>query len=137
MATASDKKHDNKPESMTDKARDTAEKALDTASSVADKAHQVATTVRDQADQGVSTVGRGMENLAGTIRERGPQGGMVGQAKTAVADTLERTGEYLEDRGLTGIADDLTNMIRRNPVPAVLVAIGIGFLLARLTTPRS
>ena len=27
----------------------------------------------------------------------------------------------------------MTNMIRRNPIPAVLIGIGIGFLLARAT----
>jgi len=31
------------------------------------------------------------------------------------------------------MGDDITNMIRRNPIPALLVGIGIGFLLARAT----
>jgi F0F1-type ATP synthase assembly protein I len=31
---------------------------------------------------------------------------------------------------LTGIADDLTGVIKRNPIPAVLVGIGIGYLIA-------
>jgi ElaB/YqjD/DUF883 family membrane-anchored ribosome-binding protein len=34
------------------------------------------------------------------------------------------------------MADDVTEMIRRNPIPAVLVGIGVGFLLAQLI-PRS
>jgi len=113
------------------------DKAKETASNVADKAKQAATAVKDRADSAVSGTGKGMENLAGTIRERGPQEGMLGQASTAVADTLERTGDYLEQQGLSGMADDLTNVIRRNPIPAVLIGVGVGFLLARLTTPRS
>jgi hypothetical protein len=32
------------------------------------------------------------------------------------------------------MGEDLTNLIRRNPLPAVLVGIGIGYLLARATS---
>jgi hypothetical protein len=28
--------------------------------------------------------------------------------------------------------DDLTDVIRRNPVPAVLIGLGLGFLLGRM-----
>jgi hypothetical protein len=48
-----------------------------------------------------------------------------------MADTLERGGRYLEEEGLRGIGQDLTNVIRRNPIPALLLGIGIGFLIAR------
>jgi hypothetical protein len=74
-----------------------------------------------------------MKSLAGTIREKAPHGGFVGQASSTVAETLERGGRYLEEQGLSGIGDDLTNLIRRNPIPALLVGIGVGFLLARAT----
>jgi ElaB/YqjD/DUF883 family membrane-anchored ribosome-binding protein len=30
------------------------------------------------------------------------------------------------------MAEDLTELIRRNPVPAMVVGVGIGFLLAQL-----
>ena len=32
---------------------------------------------------------------------------------------------------LREIGDDLTNLIRRNPIPALLLGVGVGFLLAR------
>ena len=31
------------------------------------------------------------------------------------------------------MADDLTTLIKNNPIPALLVGVGIGFLLARIT----
>jgi hypothetical protein len=34
------------------------------------------------------------------------------------------------------MAEDVTNLIRRNPIPALLIGIGAGFLLARAMTPR-
>jgi uncharacterized membrane-anchored protein YhcB (DUF1043 family) len=33
--------------------------------------------------------------------------------------------------------DDVTTMVRNHPLPAVLLGIGLGFLLARLTSSRS
>jgi hypothetical protein len=62
---------------------------------------------------------------------------MAGEASTAVANTLENTGRHLQKEGLKGIADDVTNLIRRNPIPALLVGLGVGFLIARATTRRS
>jgi hypothetical protein len=70
--------------------------------------------------------------VAGTLRERGPQDGMLGTASGAVADRLDTAGRYLQEEGLVGMAEDVTELIRRNPIPAMLVGIGLGFMLARL-----
>jgi len=127
--------------SAMDQAKQTAssigERARETAANVADKARQSASAVKDQADSAVSGAGSGMQSLAGQIRERGPQEGVLGTATSTVASTLEQGGRYLEEQGLSGIAEDLTNTIRRNPIPAVLISVGIGYLLARMTTPRN
>jgi len=124
-------------ESFADKAKDTAgnvlDKAKQAASSVAEKAKDVASAVGDRADTAVSSVGSGMQSLAGTLRDKGPSGGMLGGAASGVASALESSGKYLEEQGLSGIADDMTTMIRRHPIPAVLIGIGVGYLLARMT----
>jgi hypothetical protein len=91
----------------------------------------VASSAGRTADSAVGSVGSGMQSMAGTIREGGPQSGVLGSASSKVAGALEDAGEYLESHGLSGIADDLTNLIRRNPLPALLVGVGIGFLVAR------
>jgi ElaB/YqjD/DUF883 family membrane-anchored ribosome-binding protein len=57
---------------------------------------------------------------------------MLGQAATTVAKGLETGGRYLQKEGVTGMAEDLTDLIKKNPIPAVLVGIGVGFLLAQL-----
>jgi ElaB/YqjD/DUF883 family membrane-anchored ribosome-binding protein len=56
---------------------------------------------------------------------------MLGRASGAVADALDSSGRYIEERNISGIANDVTDVIRRNPIPAVLVAVGLGFLLGR------
>jgi hypothetical protein len=125
-----------KEESLTDKAKDAAgtvmDKAKQAASTVADKARDVASAVGDRADSAVSSVGSGMQSLAGTIRDKAP-GGVFGSAASGVASALETSGRHLEKEGLSGLGEDLTNLIRRNPIPAVLIGIGLGFLLARIT----
>jgi hypothetical protein len=124
-------------EGITTKAQETAgnvvDKAKQVAGNVADKARDVASAVGDKAESATQAVGSGMQSLAGTIRDKGPQGGVLGGAASGVAGALESSGRYLEQEGLSGMAEDLTNLIRRNPIPAVLVGVGLGFLLARLT----
>lgn len=111
-----------------------ADKAKEAASGVADKAKEYAGAARERADQAVSSTGSGISSMGSKMRRSGPQEGMLGKANEAVASTIERTGRYLEEEGLSGMADDVTEVIRRHPVPAVLVSLGLGFMLARMTT---
>ena len=150
MAGATNAKHKDERgyETYTEKGRemltaaaDTAaavgQKASEAASSVSDKAGQVASTVGQKAEAAASTVGSGMQSLAGAIRDKGPHGGVAGSVTSGVADKLESGGRYLEEHGLSGIGKDMTEVIRRNPLPALLLGIGLGFLLARATSQRS
>jgi len=121
-----------------DKAKDVAgtavDKAKDMAGTAVDKAKGLATDMGRKAEDATHAVGRGMESLAGTVRDRLPHEGVIGSAASSVAGGLESSGKYLENEGLQGIAEDVTNMIRRNPIPALVLGIGLGFLLAKLTT---
>jgi hypothetical protein len=114
-----------------DKAKDM---ASNVASTVAGKARDAASSVGQRAEDATHAVGGSLQSLAGTIRENAPQSGMLGTVGSSVASGLETGGRYLKEEGLSGIADDMTNMIRRNPLPALLVAVGLGFILARATS---
>jgi len=122
-----------------------ADKARDVASNVVDRAKDMASTATDTARDWASTAGKsaegalgsvatGMSSLAGTVRENLPHEGVIGNASEYVADALETGGRYLQQEGFSGMAEDLTAMIRRNPIPALLVGVGIGYLLARSTS---
>jgi hypothetical protein len=91
-----------------------------------------ASFVEEKAEQATHAVGAGMESLGETIREHKPQAGVLSDAGEAVAKKLVAGGHYLEEHGLKGIGEDVTNMIRRNPVPALLIGVGVGFLIARM-----
>jgi cell division septum initiation protein DivIVA len=132
--------------SMTEKAKDTAssavhsagemassatQRAREAASSVGQSASDAASNVGHKAEEAAQNVGGSMRSLAGQLRENLPHEGMLGTASSRVADTLDRGGRYLQEEGLQGIASDLSSLVRRYPVPAILICLGVGFLVAR------
>lgn len=48
-----------------------------------------------------------------------------------VSQVSDQVRGYIEDRGIRGLTDDVTDVIRRYPVPALLCGVLIGVLLAR------
>ena len=42
---------------------------------------------------------------------------MLGERLLGHGKHPENTGRYLQNEGSKGIADDMTNLIRRNPIP--------------------
>ena len=97
--------------SVVEKAKDmgsqAVEKAKDMGNEALEKAKGYATNVSEQASQVASRIGNKVEQ------------------------TYEAGRDYVTERGLGGMGEDLTDLIRKNPLPAVLIGLGIGFLLAR------
>jgi len=106
------------------------------AKSVVEKAKQSVSEFGERAEDATHAVGNRLQSWAGTMRDKAPQEGVMGTAACSLAEGLEAGGHYLQDKGLKGMADDVTNIIRRNPVPALFAGVGLGFLLARLTVRR-
>jgi hypothetical protein len=61
---------------------------------------------------------------------------LAGSAVTAVTDTVAAVGAHVQEKGLQGLSGDLTDLIRRYPVPALLIGLGIGYVLGRSVGPR-
>jgi hypothetical protein len=143
MATAYQEKKDigtmasNVGHQAQETASEAAKEAKDLASAVSQKVGDAAAYVGKKAEDTVAGLGSGIKSLGETIREHAPSSGIAGSASSAVADTLETSGRYLKEQGLGGIGADLTNLIRRNPIPALLIGVGAGFLLARATRATS
>jgi uncharacterized protein YjbJ (UPF0337 family) len=60
--------------------------------------------------------------------------GVVSTAATTVADGLASASSYLQEKEFAEMGTDLTALIRRYPVQSLLVGVGLGYVLARLTT---
>ena len=142
-AAAGEVKRDaqNMASDFTDRAKDTAQnvtdKARDVAANVMDRAKDAASNFGKKAESGLEAAGSGLTSAAGTIRENLPNEGMLRNVGERVAEGLETSGRYISEEGFAGMAEDVTDLIRRNPIPALLVGVGIGFLLARATTRNS
>ena len=83
------------------------------------------------AAQSIAAVGESIGSLADAIRDKAPHEGAVGTAATAVAEKLSVAGSYLQEKDLDHVFGDVSSMIRRYPVPALLIGLGVGYLLAR------
>jgi hypothetical protein len=114
-----------------DMASDLGHRAGETLSSAASTASNIASKVGEKAEGAVSSVGEKMHDLGSTVRERGPHSGVLGSATSAVASGLESTGDYLHEQGISGMFGDVTALVRRFPIQAMLVGFGVGFLTAR------
>jgi hypothetical protein len=117
-----------------DKAQEAVSKTGEAISHAAGAAGQA---IGQTAESATAAAGSGMQSLAGTVRDSGPQSGMLGSATRTVADGLEGAGKYLEDKNLSGMMEDINGLIKRNPMPAILLALGVGFLVGRALSSRS
>jgi hypothetical protein len=126
-------------ENVQDKARETTAAAGQTyqevkgaakeaAANVGQQAREYASKAGEKAEDALHSVGHGMSTLAGTIRQNAP-GGALGSAAGTVAEQLESGGRYLREHDLGDIGEELTNVIRRYPIPSLLCVFGIGFLV--------
>jgi hypothetical protein len=111
--------------------------ARDAASAAGNRLSDAASYAGDRAEDATSSVGGSMKSLASQVRQNAPHEGMLGSAAGYAASALDRTGSYLQDQGISGMAEDFTGLIRRNPIPALLIGVAVGFLIARATTSRS
>jgi hypothetical protein len=91
----------------------------------------VGATISQKADDLVAQAGVGVNALGDRIAQQLPQDGMLGNASQAVVNKVRQGGDYLQEQGLSGLSDDLSAAIRSNPLPAVLIAMGIGWYIGR------
>jgi ElaB/YqjD/DUF883 family membrane-anchored ribosome-binding protein len=127
---ASDLAH-NAGQKVQDFAHTAGQKVQDAAHAAGQKVQSAASTVGHRAEDATTSLGSGLRSAADKVRENLPHEGMIGSAGEAFAGALERGGRYIEEKNIRGMAEDVTEVIKRNPIPAVLLAVGLGFLLGR------
>lgn len=93
--------------------------------------HPGTSTGREENSGVVATAVEKAKDAAGAVADYAGQAQEKVQewastAKEYASDAYDRTGEALQYAG-----DETTNLIRRYPIPALLIGFGIGFLLGR------
>ena len=88
---------------------------------VAERAEDVVGSI----DQTVDSAGQAIQESLRRTRKS------ASAAMGTIADGIETSREYLTDRGMGGVAEDVEALIRRYPYQALLIGSSIGFLLSR------
>lgn len=104
--------------------------ASQAACDVGTMASQAACDVGKRADDLTANAGAGIRGFGDTLAKNAPHSGVLGSASQAVAKSVHDGGEYLEHAKLSGMAEDIATIIKRNPIPAVCIALGLGWLMA-------
>lgn len=124
---AKDKLYDglNKADDMANDAQSKMEEGKQKAGDMAGKA-------QGRADEGMDKAADAMDRGADMLRERGnQQGGTMGNVAGTAADAMESAGSYLHDANTGEMMDQLESYIRKNPTQSLLIAAGVGFVLAK------
>ena len=107
------------------------EMASRAASAVGAMASQAANSVGTKADDLTASAGAGIQGLGDKLSKNTPHAGVLGSVSQSVADTVKEGGEYLEDAKLSGMTGDVVRLIRRYPIPAAIIGIGLGWFAWR------
>jgi ElaB/YqjD/DUF883 family membrane-anchored ribosome-binding protein len=111
---------------MRERAEDMADKAGHRFSEYSDKAVE-------QVEMGKDKAATGIEQAAGTIRDKvAGTSGITADAGTKVADTMDRTADYLHEHSTAEIWDEVEHFVREHPAKALAGAVFAGFLIARV-----
>ncbi len=65
-----------------------------------------------------------------------PSGRPVADVAHSAADTLNSTANYIRRRSFPAMTRDVRNVVKDNPVPALVGAAALGFLLAKVLSSR-
>jgi hypothetical protein len=110
-------------EAVSDKARDVtnrvsefAGQAKDKAKEVTDQVSEMAGQAKDKAQEWASEAGDAMSYAKDRAQEW-------------ATEAAEKTGATVKDLG-----NELTDLIRRYPAPALLIGFGLGFMIAKAST---
>jgi len=101
----------------------------DTGSTVAgarDKAAQAATSAVDAVKGAAGTAADKVRQVASTV------GRQAEGAAAAVGETFQDSGRYLQERDLSGMLEDCTGLVRRYPLPALLLGLAAGYCMGRI-----
>jgi hypothetical protein len=86
-----------------------------------------------RADQVRASAADGLEGTANAVHSGGAS---VARAAHSAADALASGARYIRENDTRDMIDDLMEVVRNNPGPALLGAVALGFLVGRMLPHR-
>jgi len=123
-------------ESAKETAATAKEKMKEKVGELSDKASQLASDIPQKTDDALTSMGEKIVDIAGKLKEKAPSEGKLAHPASKLVSGLETGGDYLVNHGVTDIASDVTDIIRKYPVQSLWVGIGIGVLLGAALSRR-
>lgn len=89
------------------------------------------------ASRMIETVQETAHNVASSLAEtagevKAQAEAAASTAATTVADTVAGAVSFLQETSVKDVAGNLTDLIRRHPIPSLLIGLGVGFVLGRI-----
>lgn len=91
--------------------------------------------VMERGSSMVRDVKESAQELGEKATQRGEQilgmaGDYASQAQARASEAVGAATEYFRNEGVSGMAEDVATIVKRYPLPAVLIGFGLGFMLA-------
>ncbi len=128
-----------------DKAKQATDAAADKAKQAADGAKQggngIMDTVREGVQSAVSAVSDAVSGGTGPAYDKAKS--LVHDARDMAAKTGDRIQQYASDaygfsaEHVSDFGKEITNVVKKHPVPALLVGFGLGLLIGRTMSGRA
>jgi hypothetical protein len=88
-----------------------------------------------RAERAASAAGERLADAAESLQDRvRDTAGTGARLARGTGETLAEAGRYLQEAGIGGALEDVTLMIRRHPMPALMAGVALGYLIGRWRT---
>ncbi len=83
-----------------------------------------------------SYVSSTIDSIGNAISEYLPNSEVFAKSGKAITDSFKTAEGYFKNHDMKAMSEDLTNVVKRNPLPSVWLGVGIGFLLGTTLNRR-
>jgi ElaB/YqjD/DUF883 family membrane-anchored ribosome-binding protein len=113
------------------------DKIADTASQIKERASEFGRSAAQKIDESRSSTAATLKNTADSLRSGAQSSGQtITDVANKTAEKIETTANYIRDHDVRGMLADIEQLVRRTPTPALIGALGLGFLLGSALRSR-
>ena len=110
------------------------DRVSDAAGRVSDKVVEIGRSAADGVAAHRDTAAGGLDTAASSLHaaaDHAPGGERVQNFAHSAADTLSSTADYVRKADMARLRSDVEQVVKNNPVPALLTAAVVGFVVGR------